>query len=63
MAEGRQFAGLPRESIRILTLPQNKDFRLHCAAKMLNVGVVSNTMHFETRSWTKQLVVTAVAEE
>ena len=45
VAEGRQIAGLPRESIRILTLPQNKDFRLPCAAKMLNVGVVSTAMH------------------
>ena len=25
MAEGRQFAGLPRESIRILTIDQSKN--------------------------------------
>ena len=45
MAEGRQIAGVPREFIRILTLPQNKDFRLRLAAKMLTAEVVSNTMH------------------
>ena len=38
-------AGVPREYVRILTLPQNKDFRLPCAAKMFIVEVVSNTMH------------------
>ena len=62
MAEGRQFAGVPRETIRILTLPQNKDFRLPLQLKC-SCAFVSNTMHFETCSWTKQLVVTAVAEE
>ena len=45
VAEGRQIAGLPREFIRILTLPQNEDFRLPCAAKMLSVEVVSTTMY------------------
>ena len=62
MAEGRQFAGVPREAVRILTLAQNKDFRLPWQLKC-SCAFVSNTMHFETRSWTKQLVVTAVAEE
>ena len=45
MAKGRQIAGLPRESIRILTLPQTKDFGLRLASKMLTAVAVPNTMH------------------